>query len=50
LGNYFSRKRQQAALEVKITALEHELDAREKEVLREVVGERENGKPQFSNE
>lgn len=42
--------RQQAALEVKITALEYKLDAREKEVLGEVAGERENGKPRFGNE
>ncbi len=42
--------RQQAALEVKITALEYELDVREKDMLGAVTAEREDGKPRFSNE
>lgn len=42
--------KQQASLEVKITALEYEIDRLEKDVLMAVTSEREDGKPRFGNE
>lgn len=42
--------RQQTALEVRITALEYEIDRMEKDALGAVTSEREDGKPRFSNE
>lgn len=42
--------RQQTALEVRITALEYEIDRLEKDVLGAVTSEKEDGKPKFSNE
>lgn len=42
--------KQQTTLEVRIAALEYEVDRREKDILGAVTSEREDSRPRFSNE